>query len=222
MLLFHTQRPGPLFDARVFQILMGDRKRTAAIVLKEVPISELKTHYAYIYKENNRTKFAREWKVSGTTYYGPGDRINNLTAEEYAICEDLQFRYRNARERVFLELMAAVLYVPVPGKRPVFEKDLLEENARLFAEVPIEKLLAMEMAFFGSKNHLVAKFPTAYPKTEPQTRKAQKKYGFGKVILNMSGGKFGTHNETRRTNIYTFLEEFEENLKQAEHAKHKP
>lgn len=217
--LFATTKPGVHLDAGIFRILMGKRQVDAIRIMEEVPLSQLKPFYSFIYFENNRTAFIKRWKVNRKWYYAPGDRINNLDAEEYAVAEDLHYQWRNKKERIYLELMAAVLYVPQKGLRPVFEKELLQEKAKAFAGEPIEKLLAMEMAFFGCMAHLWSVFPKVFPKSAPTTAMAQRKHGFGKVILGMAGGKFGTHEQTKRTKIYTFLEEFTENLKQIEHAK---
>ena len=59
---------------------------------------------------------------------------------------------------------------------------------------------------------MIRQFPSVFPK--PKIRgKIPKNSGFGKLVLHLSGGKFGTHNETKSTNVYTFLSEFEEQLK---------
>ena len=39
-----------------------------------------------------------------------------------------------------------------------------------------------------------------------------KNYGFGKILLQMAGGKFGSHNETKLTPLHTFLEQLNEDL----------
>lgn len=206
------QKAIELFDVDVWLILMDGHKRDAYIVLQDVPISELKKHFEFIYKEYNRTVFIKEVKAGVLTYHAPMDRLTNLSAEEFAAAEDLHKLWGEKKDREVLEYLAAVLYTDKPVIRPKFEKLLLEQKAKLFSEVPLEFLLAMEMTYTGCKSALVKRFPKAFPKGNPGTNQ-KKGPGFGEVILNMAGGKFGTHKETAGTNIYTFLAEFENNLK---------
>ncbi|WP_417365572.1 hypothetical protein [Flavobacterium beibuense] len=217
-LIFNTLQPGVLFDVAILRILINNEGKLNTL-LQEVPLSVLRGYYSSLYTDANRTAFVKQWKINGNVYHSPGDRINNLTIDEFAIVEDLQMKWLKEKDRTYLEYMAAVLYVPKFGKRPDFDKLLLEEKAKEFKEVPIEKLLAMEIAFRGCKFHMEKRFPLVYPKRVGKKKSKADNYGFSKVILQMSGLKFGTHEETKRTNVYTFHEEFQENLKQAENAK---
>lgn len=220
-LLFSSGMKGKIFDVNVFKILMGGNSNTVGLVLADVPLSELKMHYDFIYDKNDRTVFIKQLKIAGKEYYSPADRFNNISIEEYSLAEDLHFQWREKRDRTYLEYMAAVLYVPAYGKRPIFEKELLEDMAKPFKDVKIEKLLAMEMAFAGCKNNLVKRFPKVYPPAKNTNAAKKENYGFSKVILQMAGGKFGSHNETKQTNVFTFHEDFQETLKQIENAKRK-
>lgn len=224
-LLFHTGSPGAKFDVNIFLILANCRWYTflrnyrVMLILKNVPVSELRKFYAFIYKENNRTNFApsilpikerlKFWKHLRP----PGQQLLNITAEEFAALEDfhkLWLQHKKEADRNVLEYMAAVLY---QARNRQYDKLELPELAKRFNQVPFSKLLAMELVYFGSKNAIVKRFKDAFKKGG-KTKAGGKQYGFGKVILNAAGGKFGTHKETRQTNIYIFLEEFEENLKQ--------
>ncbi|MCV6900941.1 hypothetical protein OE165_28310, partial [Escherichia coli] len=74
-------------------------------------------------------------------------------------------------------------------KRTDFDKNELHEKAKHFKKVPIQKLLAIEIAYFGCKNNIVKRFPKAFPKANPEVSSSKnKKYGFGKVILSMAKG----------------------------------
>lgn len=208
-LLFHTGRTGTDFDVKIFLILMGckwytfRKNYTAMRVLKDVPIGELRTHYAFVYKENNRTTFP---KIKG--YAAPYMALGNITAEQFANAEDLHALWLKEKHRNVLQYLAATLYL-MPGES--FDKFALDTRAQRFAKTPLKTLLALEAAYFGSKNAIVKRFPQAF---KPAGKKSSgKKYGFGKVILEIAGGKFGSHSQTLQTNIYTFLEEFNEGLK---------
>lgn len=207
VLLFHTVDVGATFHIRVFLILMGCRWYTwrknyqAMRILKEVPISELRQHYPFVYKENNRTLFPA---INGRAPYRA---MANITAEEFAAAEDLHAIWLKEKHRNALQYLAAVLY---PHTGESFNRFALDVRAKRFAKTPLKTLLAVEAAYFGSKNAIVKRFKYAF---KPSGKKASgTKHGFGKVILEMAGGKFGAHGTTLKTNIYTFLEEFNDNL----------
>lgn len=216
--LFYTRKADRIFHLQVFMILANVRwwqfRKAVRLyaVVKDVPLSELQKHYAFIYGANDRTAFPEYMITKQDAFFSPMARLVNLTAEEFAMAEDLHALWYKERHRKALEYLAAVLYSTAPNIRPPFEKNELEIKAALFSTVPMEKLLAMELAYAGCKNYIVGRFPKAFPKRITNVPNKGKKYGFGKVVLNMAGGKFGDHEKTRRTNIYTFLEEFEENL----------
>lgn len=221
--LVHSGKKGPGFDLAVFLILVNLRWYTwlknyrVYKVLQEVPVSELRQHYAFIYKTADRTIFPKTllspwerlkfWKGLKT----PGARLSTLTAAEFASTEGLAKIWDKEKHRNPLQYMAAALY---RRKGYIFETTDLPELAKRFDKVPLSKLLAMELAYNGSKSAVVKRFPVAFPKNAGKPA-GGKQYGFGKVILNMSGPTFGNYKETGQTNIYTFLEEFEENIKAA-------
>jgi hypothetical protein len=218
--LFHSGIKGKAFDQEVFLILMDvtglsvKRALQAKEILAEVSLSELKTFYPFIYNEVGRTVFVKKMTVGKTELFSPADRLANLTAAEFAMADGLYFTWLKERHRRALEFLAAVLYTSGKGVRPLYNQDALEECALMFTEVPLDELLVMSTVYSGCRNYITSKFKDAFPTGLPSTS-TQKSPGFGKVILQMAGGKFGTHKETGQTNLYTFLAEFQENLKEA-------
>jgi len=221
--LLHSGRRGPAFDFAIFMILVNLRWYTwlknyrVYKVLQDVPVSELRQHYAFIYKNTDRTIFPKSllspwerlklWKRLKT----PGARLSTLTAAEFASTEGLSKIWDKEIHRNPLQYMAAVLY---KRRGYVFENTDLPELAKRFDKVPLQKLLALQLAYNGGKNAVVKRFPVAFPKSNKQAA-GGKQYGFGKVVLTMAGGPFGNHVQTGKTNIYVFLEQFEEDLKNA-------
>jgi hypothetical protein len=202
------------FDIGVFKILMGIRpwrfaKRAVCFeILRNVPISELKQHFSFIYGKNTRTVFP-EITIPGTKVFPPLDRLSNLSANEFSVADDFHIKYRETKNIEYLYYLAATLYVREKQPRPEFDKNNLEESVLKFRTLGISELMAIELAFAGCKEHIAGRYKKAFP---TGGKKSAKKFGFGKVILEMAGKKFGTHRETGQTNIYTFLTEFEENL----------
>ena len=217
--LFYSGTSGKIFDLKLFFILYDCRwfqflkQAKAILILAETPLSELKNHYSFIYSENNRTRFPEKIKLKNKTFFSPFEKITNLTVDEFAVADDLHIKWRETHEIAFLQYLMAVLYVENKQPREKFDKNNLPEKMKRFVKMPLPQMLAAELAYFGCKNHITKRFSQAFPKNTSPKSKNSKKYGFGKVILQMSGGKFGSHEETKNTNIYTFLEEFNENLK---------
>lgn len=219
-LLFNTAQVNIMFYIKLFFLLndvkwwQWSKKARLRIVLRNYPLSDLHKSYEYIFKDNNRTVFPQlltTKKPKKMSFFPPQNRIANLTADEFAIVDDLHIKWRESKNIEYLQYMAAVLYSE--GKqRILFDKNDLHDKAILFKHVPVKKLLAVEMAYFGCKNNLVKRFPKAFPKPKPGTAKPKKKYGFSKVILSMAKGDLSKLEKIKKVNIYTFLEQFEEDL----------
>ena len=107
-----------------------------------------------------------------------------------------------------LRYMAAALY-RFPGE--AFDRYALDERAKRFESVPVPALLAMELAYSGSKSQMLKLFKHSFKEGDGKGKGG--KASFAKVITEMAGGKFGSYNETATANIYTLLEQFNENLK---------
>ena len=217
-LLFHTKQPGAEFDIQVFLILMNVHWYSvftfikARTILFQVPISELRKHYLFIYKENNRTNFLPSLKIGTTTYYAPLARLTNLTADELATAEDLHYEWRLKKDIEYLYYLVALLYVTSYQPRPAFDKNNLEFLVKDFKKVPLAKLLAIELTYFGCKNYLVKRFPKVFPKASPNAGKAKKTSGLGKVILMMTKDDPSKLKAIKEINAYAFLEQFTEDL----------
>lgn len=229
-LLFNTTKPSVKFDLEILYILLDIKwwqyleKAKIRIVLRNITMSEIRKNYDFIYAKNDRTIFnpflkPKTYNLKPKTYFAPQDRLANLTADEFAVADDLHIKFSETKNIEYLQYLAAVLYTPTK-KRPEFDKNELHEKAILFKKVPIEKLLAMEITYFGCKNNIVKRFPKVFPKTQSAASSAKNKsYGFGKVILSMAKGDLSKLDQIKKVNIYAFLEQFEEDLIQASKTK---
>jgi hypothetical protein len=217
--LFLSGQRGLIFDLKCLRVLLNIRwyqlgKRLRLVyVLSQIPLKELKKEYEFIYTDIDRTIFLE--KING--FYAPLNKITNLTVEEFSVADDLHIKWRETGNKEYLIYLAAVLYSETKQPRTYFDKNNLPDKIKHFQKVPIEELHCAELTYLGCKTNLVKRFPTAFPKGTKKV--SNSKYGFGKVILQMAGGKFGNHEQTKATNIYTFLEEFNENLKNVKDVK---
>lgn len=223
--LFHSNLSGVLFDYKVFLALLDVRwwqfknRWKAWKVVKNVAFSHLKEHYSWLHSSLSLTSFIPTIKTKFKTVHAPADRINNLTVDEFAHADDLYLGWFNTKDFEYLHYLAAVLYRELDGngKRVPFDKTELDDRAKQFSKLDKQTLLAISMSYQGSRSYLIAQFPIVFPKPK-RKRKTPKTSGFGKLVLHLSGGKFGTYNETKNTNVYIFLGEFEEQLKQKPYA----
>lgn len=222
-LLFHTTSPGLNFDLKILFILLDVKwwhyleKAKIRIVLWNVPISEIRNNYSFIYTKIDRTHFAPFLKIPLTyksnpkCFFAPQDRIANLTSREFAVADDLHIKWRETKNIEYLQYLASVLYTP-SKIRPVFDKNQLHTKAEIFKNIPLKKLLAMELTYFGCKKNIEKRFPKVFPKPIVGAEQPKKKYGFGKIILSMAKGDLSKVETIEKVNIYTFLEQFEEDL----------
>jgi len=226
-LLFHTMKPSASFDLKILYILLDVNwfqfieKAKIRIVLWNVPMSELRKNYDFIYKKNDRTAFAKFLKIKSqksaignlksNVVYACQDRLANLTADEFSVADDLHIKWRETKNIEYLHYLAAIVYTKTTTRKE-FDKNALHESALLFKKVSIAKLLAIEITYFGCKNQLVKRFPKVFPAPVPGLQKPKKNYGFGKIILAMTKGDLSKLETIKRVNIYAFLEQFEEDL----------
>lgn len=206
---------GDRFDYSVFYILTHKRnysrkyKKQLQIVIDMTPISELKKFYRWFYEDVNREVF-----ISLIGFVKPMDRIFNLSIEEFAVADDLNNRFLETGDFNFLQHLCAAIYLK---KNERFDILLQNKRAERMKRITPEELFAVHICWNGCKAHLMKKFPKVFPNVKKaMDNNRNKGKGFLDVVLQMSGQKFGTHNETKRTPVHTFLEEFQNTIIQQE------
>lgn len=190
------------------------------MLFKEVPLSQFKDIYPWVYQENTRSIFPPAFKVGKQTLYPPMDRLANLTAAEFAAADDMHIKFRQTKNIEYLYYLAAVLYTTNP--RPQFNKLNLPALVQPFYKVPHKQLLAIEVAFDGCKNIIANRFRKVFPKPVGQQKKKRQKYGFGKIILEMTHKDLSKYQTISDVNIYTFLEQVQQDIVDASKKPKKP
>lgn len=214
-LLFSTAEPSLIRDIKLLKILVDakwwqiKKKANIRLFLFQVPYSEWKNYIDFLLKENNRTHFIPVIKVGKKTYFAPADRIQNLDAEEFAVADDLHIRFRETKNTEYLKYLFHVLYSSNEERKP-FDKNKLEKQIN--PKVPIEVLMITEMTYFGCKNYIANKFKKAFPKSNKKETGPRK--GFGKVIQAMAKGDLSKLPTIERTNIYKFLQQFQDDIEE--------
>ena len=225
-LLFSTAEPSLIRDIKLLKILIDakwwqlKKKANFRLFLKQVPYcvynEENKEKYEgwkhfidFLLKENNRTNFIPVIKVGKKTYFAPADRIQNLDAEEFAVADDLHIRYRESKNPEYLQYLFHVLYSETEERKP-FDKNKLEKQIN--KKIPMETLVITEMTYFGCKNYIANKFKKAFPKSNKKETGPRK--GFGKIIQAMAKGDLSKLPIIERTNIYKFMQQFQDDIEE--------
>lgn len=220
--LIYSGINGFKFDYKCFRILVSEKwwhfntKAKLNCLLTNVPISELKQDFNFIFISNTLTRFPVIQSIGKEQFHPPLPQISNLSIGEMAVADDLHIKWRTTGDLDCLYYLAATLYVSQQQPRPAFDKNDLSFKVSLFKQLSLDELLVIEMAFHGCKEYLAKKFKTVFPSPKhdsPKKSSTNQSSHFPKLILDLSGGKFGNHEQTSRTNCYTFLAEFEKLLK---------
>ena len=176
-------------------------------------LADIKKGYAYIYKKTNRKTFIPETKIKGVTYYGPQSFLFNISIEAFSVVDDFNYQFLKAKtvekQLELLQYMAAVLYTPHQN-RQAFNIEALEQLRTPFLKADAAFLYAMVLSYQGCRYLLEKRYKKVFGGV--QRKDVKKKYGFAKVVLQMAGQKFGTHQETKQTRVHTFLEQLNEDL----------
>jgi hypothetical protein len=214
-LLFSTVEPSQIRDIKLLKILVGakwwqlKKKANLRLFLFQVPYSEWKGFIEFLLKENNRTNFIPVIKVGNKTYFAPADRIQNLNAEEFAVADDLHIRFRETKNPEYLQYLFHVLYSETEERKP-FDKNKLEKQIN--KKIPMATLVITEMTYFGCKNYIANKFKKAFPKSTKKETGPRK--GFGKIIQAMAKGDLSKLPIIERTNIYKFMQQFQDDIEE--------
>ena len=214
-LLFSTVEPSQIRDIKLLKILVDakwwqlKKKANLRLFLFQVPYSEWKGFIEFLLKENNRTNFIPVIKVGKKTYFAPADRIQNLDAEEFSVADDLHIRFRETKNPEYLQYLFHVLYSETVERKP-FDKNKLEKQIN--KKIPMATLVITEMTYFGCKNYIANKFKKAFPKSTKKETGTRK--GFGKVIQAMAKGDLSKLPIIERTNIYKFMQQFQDDIEE--------
>lgn len=138
------------------------------------------------------------------------DLLNHLDAELWGTADTLFLRWQRNGGTELLRMMAAVLYAP----RHYTRRDRLQLRALpLVRHVHTAWLLAMAANWSGLRLTLVEECPHVFGKGGQADRR-----GWGEVLVQMSGGKFGPWHTTRTAEARPFLRALNQSICDAKNA----
>lgn len=170
--------------------------------------------------------------VEGGILVGPSDNFGNMNMEEFSFADSFFVKWSlgvpgQARNDRNLDMVCAILYRPVdPAKnseaadydgdmREAFNRHNVEARLPLMASVPTENKTAVAVWYEGCREAMINRYSRVFggKKRDPGSSPGDT---WLEVMLAMSGGKFGSYNETAKTPLQLMMREMERSLKEAE------
>jgi hypothetical protein len=145
-------------------------------------------------------------------YYGPANRLSNLTINEYRTTELYYQLYMGTNDPKFLNLLIATLYRPKRAKqgnndmRADYQEIDAQKRATSFKWLPVSLKYAILFNYEGCRHyiHNHPKLKKLFPKPKEGAKAVLNDYDV--MIQTVAGGAFGNYKETGEINLYTFLE----------------
>lgn len=193
--------------------------------LTEAQQAQLKQTLGFLTEGNHLTKnVIGSFRLFFTRYYGPANRLSNITVIEYRRTEMYYQLYHRTGDIRFLNLLCATLFRPKGKGRvdedvrnPVLEMGV-NRRARLFKWLHPNLRHSILLFYEGCRNYIHSNHRTIF-KTGAEGKQNNGLFDFEEIIIAVSGEKFGSFKETGETNIYRFFKHLEGRMKEAERLK---
>lgn len=217
--------------AMLFLVLCGLKKKSdytklcnfLSFVDEETSVNVL-DFTDFVFKDIALTKnlLPKLWVGGLKCFYGPQDNLTDLSIDEFAFCFDAYQKYSKTKDENDLNNLVFNLYRPknknikISGDTRVLFNHKID-NTHLSRNVRYAESQAIYLFFYGCVEYLRQVFPKIFQYSEEKQRKAGGT--FLDATIAMSGGKFGSFNETKEMNIYIFFKELQEQIIESERIK---
>jgi hypothetical protein len=201
---------------------LPDAVRLSIIVFYNIPFKVFKTipeagkvqlahTLPFLFGENNLVKWIiPKIEQNKQTYYGPADRLENLTIGEFSKTELYYQIYVKQNNPLALDMLIAALYRP--QRNGLADRDIREDFTEIGTKDRAEQFSTLEpklrqailLNYEGCRNFIRKNFLDKLPNDGKGEQ--QEIFDFNKVILNVAGGKFGTKSETDKAWLFDFLQ----------------
>ena len=194
------------------------------LLLRQVSTMQTLIPYLDFVKQSmTLTNFPEKFEITVDeelkVFYGPEPRLINLTIFEFSTIDKLFYRWVTKKDDADLDRLCVLLYREAGGNniddiREPFSMAKLNKRAKFIQTLDFKTKLTIGYAFMGSRELLISKFPTIFPKpkfkkqiSNPPT--TPKKYeGMTKMINSMIVGEnlpLGPLKDVKETNIFDFF-----------------
>lgn len=167
----------------------------------------------FIFETNNLTKnnFKEIRTTIFTKLYGPNDKLSNISINELSFAINYYNQYNSTGNIEYLNLFIACLYRPknedykkTGDIRKPFILETISMHLKQVEKMSADKKQAVYLFFVGCMDFLSHPFPLVFSRAKEAVSSNQT---FLDVILKISGGKFGTFDQTASQNAFIVLKE---------------
>lgn len=179
----------------------------------------------FLLKNNCNNWVITRFRFLFTSYYGPANKLSNLTVNEYRLTELYYQMYIKSKDAKYLDNLIATLYRP--KRKGKMSDDIREDCTDFDVAKRSKKFKWLRGAF---KYAILFNYEGCryFIQEHPKYKKIFKKGAAGKeeslfdydvMIQSIAGGIFGNYKETGNTNLYTFLNHTAHQLEEVERLK---
>jgi hypothetical protein len=191
-----------------------------ALKLARAQLLQIGQTLQWIYTKNTIERWLiSAVRIGAIKLYGPQNKLANLTAEEFMYCEASYERWLQTTQTSHLDLLFTVLFRRkyfFNTFRASFDAQKLPKAQIRAAKLKSYVKKAVAMNYAGIRNLIIDRHPNVWKKaTEGETSGSGGTTNWAGIILDLSGDKFGTYEQTIKTNIWLVLADLDKKAKQA-------
>lgn len=208
-------------------------------LLRQVPFSDLLSYIEFVFVELSLTKFPKFVKIDGVKYYGPADRLSNVSIEELNFAYKFYFEWMTTQDVSALDRLITVIYRPGRKKkrgdiRELFDVESITSRGNVFPKLGYAQKISIGFAFKGSVEQMFSKFPVLFPpsKSTPEGAQQFKKPKYQSLVPMINAmfmyenQPLGPRKDVIKTNANVFFDVAQETViaakkREAELKKHK-
>lgn len=191
---------------------------------QQVPIRQYMQYADFIFKDLNLTKFPRYVKIKDQKFYGPADRLANLTMEELAITYQFYFNWIVNKSDIDLDRLIVALYRPYSKKtigdvREAFSEHTMIERSGILPKIKVEQKIAIGFAYKSSTELIFSRYKELFPPPKSSKKKEDAKPKFTSFVpmmrmMAMGEDKpLGDYEKVRKTNVNMFFDIAQETVR---------
>lgn len=194
------------------------------IAISQIPPQNYQEHAKFLFGDVTRTLFLPQFKIKGVTFYPPGDRLKNISIQEFSLADSLYYNYRKTNDVRYLNNLCATLYRKDGGDeldiRKPFHKILIEQDVHHFSKLNHKRKLAILYCFLGCRNNIVKLHPHIFPAPQqivdpdgnPIERKESAYVPFVQLLQHKVQFDPSKLYDTYKLNVFDFFNNYETEL----------
>lgn len=159
-------------------------------------------------------------------YYGPKDKLSNITVEEFKYCEYCYEKFDETKDLAYLNTLCAILYRPrrwfgiKDDIRSEFTINGYEKRTRRFEKLKPVLTWAIYLNYEGCRNFIIRKNKDVFESSPSTGGRSIKITPWAKIIENAANGAFGHYEQTEKANAHKFLSKLGQQIKDFKESEH--